>query len=183
MPKVLQFLVLSTLFVFSASSSAQTGAQPPLRLLFSEVKPGSMVTGQRCLLVFPDRHFHFELANNKAGRDLDRKIYEGKFSDPDWDHLSDILDRKEFRDLNVQQLAAPLVVEDLHLIAISVWRDGKFQNMEFLNNRSRAPYDATLKPLLQWWKSFSSRKMPESSQPADKHCALQGAAGDSVFAQ
>jgi hypothetical protein len=100
---------------------------------------------------FPDRHFHFELGNNKRGRDLDRKIFEGKFSDSD---LSDILDRKEFRDLNVQELAASLVVEVLHLVAISVWRDGKFQNMEFLNKRGRAPYEARLKPLLQWWKFF-----------------------------
>jgi hypothetical protein len=182
MSRALGFLVLSALLALRAASWAQTGAQPPFRLFFSEVRPGSITTGQRCVLVFPDHHFHLELATNKRGHDLSRRIYEGELSDVDWNQLSEVLDRKEFRELVVTQLAAPPVVEDLHLIAISVWRDRNFQNLEFLDNRTRAPYEATLKPLMQWWKSFSGRRLPESKEPANKHCALEGAKGDTVFA-
>jgi hypothetical protein len=182
MSHVLRFLVSVGFVAVAAAASAQNAGQVPFRLLLSEVKPGGMTTGQRCVLIFPDQHFHFESATNKRGHDLSRKIYEGELPDAEWGHLSEILDRKEFRELAVMRLATSPVVEDLHLIAISVWRDGKYQNMEFLDNRGRAPYDATLKPLLQWWKSFLGKKMTESKEPANKHCALEGASGEAVFA-
>jgi hypothetical protein len=176
------FFVVFAFLGDAASTRAQTSAQPPFRLFLSEVRPGSITTGQRCVLIFPDHRFHLESATSKRGRDISRKVYEGELSEIDWNQLSEILERKDFRELVATQLAVSPVVEDLHLIAISVWRDGKFQNMEFIDNRSRAPYDATLKSLLQWWKSFPGRKLSESKEPANKQCALEGATGDTVFA-
>src|SRR2546421_4568686 len=33
-----------------------------------------------------------------------------------------------------------------------------FQNMEFINDSSRKPYDSQLKPLFHFWKSMRSRR-------------------------
>jgi len=44
--------------------------------------------------------------------------------------------------------------------------------MEFLDNKSRKPYEEQLKPLLQWWKAFRGSRLTESTVPADPRCAL-----------
>jgi hypothetical protein len=163
--------------VLGIGLAANAGSNEPakgaaLRIMLSEVQPGTMATEQYCMLVFADRHFHAEKANRKMGKDRDRKVYEGQLSEADWSALDGILDRKEFRELKVPLTMPPLVVEDSHVYTISVARDRKFQNMEFLNNKSRKPYESQLKPLLQWWKSLRSARMPESNASPDSRCSL-----------
>ena len=143
-----------------------------VRLLLSEVQTGSMASEQYCALIFVDRRFHYEKASRKAGKDRDRKVYEGELSQADWDALTGILDGKEFRELNVPQGVSPLVIEDAHTFAISVARGSNFQNMEFLDNKSRKPYESQLKPLLRWWKSFRGGRMVESKALPDEKCSL-----------
>jgi hypothetical protein len=63
-------------------------------------------------------------------------------------------------------------MEDVHAYYISVAREKKFQNMEFLNNQSRKPYESQLKPLLQWWKRLRNAHMPESNAPPESRCVL-----------
>ncbi len=145
---------------------------PALRLFLSEVQPGTMSSEHYCLLVFSDRTFHAEKASRKTGKDRDRKVYEGQLSDSDWSALGEILDSKAFRDLDVPPGVPPLVMEDTHPYTISVARGTKFQNMEFLDNKSRKPYDSQLRPLFQWWKSLRGAHMPASEAPADIRCAL-----------
>ena len=153
--------------------SADSPANPaPLRLVLSEVQAGSMASEQYCVLVFSDRRFHFEKASRKTGVDRIRKVYEGEFSEADWKSLEGILDSKDFRDLNVPQAVAPLILEDAHTFTISVARDANFQNMEFLDNKSRKPYEAQLKPLLGWWKNVRGSRMTESKAAPDPRCAL-----------
>ncbi|SRR5713101_5021101 len=154
-----------------AGGPEQSSNRSAFRLRLSEVRPGGMATDQRCTLIFPDRRFHHETASSRLGRDLERKVYEGELSEADWNALTGILDRKEFHDLAVPRIAPPLVMPDLHIYTISVARDGKFQNMEFLTDKSRKPYDSELKPLLQWWKSFYGRRMLESQAPPDAQCS------------
>jgi hypothetical protein len=163
--------------VLGISLAANAGPTEPaksaaLRLMLSEVQPGTMATEQYCTLVFADRHFHAEKANRKMGKDRDRKIYEGQLSEADWNALEGILDSKQFRELNVPLTLPPLVIEDMHAYTISVARESKFQNMEFLNNKSRKPYESQLKPLLQWWKTLRSAQMPGSNAPPDSRCLL-----------
>jgi hypothetical protein len=150
----------------------ETAKDMPIRLLLSEVQAGSMASEQYCTLVFADRRFHYEKASRKMGQDRDRKVYEGELSQADWDALTGILDSKEFRDLNVPLGVPPLVLEDTHAFTISVARGSKFQNMEFLDNKSRKPYDSQLKPLLQWWKSVRRERMVESKALPDARCSL-----------
>src|SRR5436190_16244650 len=135
-----------------AASNQPTNGVPPLRLLLSEVQAGTMASDHYCTLVFADRHFHSERATRKTGKDRDRRIYEGDMSEADWNTLGAILEDKALRDLNVQQGVTPLMIEDAHTFTISVARDAKFQNMEFLDNKSRKGYETQLKPLLGWWK-------------------------------
>lgn len=152
-----------------------------VQLLLSEVQAGSMVSHQYCTLVFADHHFHYEKASRKMGQDQERKVYEGELSQADWDVLTGILDRKEFRELDVPQEVPPLVMEDVHTFTISVARGNKFQSMEFLNNKSRKPYESQLKPLLQWWKSFRGERTVESKALPDARCSLNST--HAVFSQ
>lgn len=163
-------------FVFGAVLAAGAAPDPParpapIRLFLSESQAGAMQVQQYCAVVFTDRRFHYERASIHHGKDVDRKVYEGEFSEADWNALVGILDGKEFRDLNVPREVPPLIMQDSHVYTISVARDAHFQNMEFLDKRSLKPYEAQMKPLLEWWKSFRSRRLPESKTPADAHCS------------
>jgi hypothetical protein len=155
--------------------SAQAPKNPAIWLFLNEVQPGSMSTEQYCTLVFADHHFHTEKATLHHGKDSDRKVYEGELSETDWNGLNGILDSKEFREIKVPPTVAPLVMQDSHPYDISVAREGNFQNMEFLDGKSLKPYEPQIKPLLQWWKSFRGRHLPESKAPASDRCSLDNA--------
>jgi hypothetical protein len=167
-------ILCSVLGIGLAAAAGPNEAEkgPAARLLLNEVQVGSMASEQYCTVVFADRHFHSEKASRKMGKDRDRKVYEGVLSEADWNGLGGIIDSKEFRELNVPLTVPPLVIEEAHTITISVARDTKFQNMEFLDNKSRKPYESQLKPLLQWWKSFRGGRMVESNAPPDARCSL-----------
>ncbi len=154
---------------------------PAVRLQLNEVQAGSMAAEQYCTVVFADRHFHSEKASRSRGKDTDRKVYEGTLSEADWNALGGIIDSDGFRALNVPQGVPPLVIQDAHTVTISVARDAKFQNMEFLDNQSRKPYDAQLKPLLRWWKSFRGERVAQSQAAPDARCALDST--HAVFSQ
>jgi len=129
------------------------------------------------MLVFADRTFHAEKASRSVGRDLERKVFEGNLSDADWSTLDGVLESDGFRKLNVPAGYVPLAVQDAHFFTISVKREKGFQNMEFMNDSSRKPYDSQLKPLFQWWKSVRGKRMAVSEAPADKRCALDSSRG------
>src|SRR6266496_6758915 len=128
-----------------------------------------------CCFFFSSRRRHTrslrDWSSDVCSSDL-RRVYEGQLSEADWSALGGILDSKEFRELKVPASVAPLVVENSHPYTISVARDKGFQNMEFLNNHSRKPYESQLKPLLQWWKSLRSAHLPESNASPDSRCSL-----------
>ena len=175
------FSILLGLGLATAASSGQSPAPPAIRLLLSEVQPGSLSADQYCTLVFTDRHFHSEKASLHHGKDTDRKIYEGELSEAEWNALDGILDSKEFRELKIPQSVPPLVMQDTHPYTISVVRDGKYQNMEFLDSKSLKPYEPQIKPLLQWWKSLRGRRLLESNAPAHEKCSLNST--HAIFSQ
>ena len=174
--KAMIFAVLGMSLAFLAGAE-EPGKTPALRLLFSEVQAGAMASEQYCALVFADRRFHYEKASRNVGKDRERKVYEGELPQSDFDALTGILDSKDFRGLSVPREVAPVVVEDAHTITISVAREAQYQNMEFINNKSRKPYEAQLKPLLQWWKSFRGMHMQESKVQPDARCGLDSSHG------
>ena len=102
-------------------------------------------------------------------------------SDADWNALGAIIDSKEFRELKVPPTVPPLVMQDTHPYTISIARDKNFQNMEFLDQKSLKPYEAQVKPLLQWWKAFRGKNTTMSAASPDAHCQLDRS--HSVFAQ
>jgi hypothetical protein len=165
----------------AAAGPNETAKATAARLMLNEVQAGTMASEQYCILVFADRHFHSEKANRKLGKDRDRKVYEGELSENDWNALGGIIDSKEFRELNVPPNVPPLVIQDVHSYTISVARDAKFQNMEFLDNKSRKPYESQLNPLLKWWKSFRDAHKAESNASPDGRCSLDST--HAVFSQ
>ena len=173
------FIVCVLLGVVFPAPSQVSGAkkESSLRLLLSEVQPGSMSSEHYCMLVFSDHRFHAEKASRSGGKDRERTAYEGDLSDADWNALDGILDSEGFRKLNVPPGYVPLAVRDVHPFTISVRREKGFQNMEFIDDNSRKPYDSQLKPLLHWWKATRSRRMGLSKTPTDSRCALDSSHG------
>ena len=147
-----------------------------LRMVLSEMQPGASSSEHYCMLVFADRSFHAEKASRNMGKDLERKIFEGNLSAADWSALDGILESDGFRKLNVPPGFVPLAIQDAHFLTISVKREDGFQNMEFMNDSSRKPYDSQLKPLFRWWKSMRSRRLAAAEAP-DSRCALDSSRG------
>ena len=171
------FLLFALLLPALASPRGEAGVY----LFMSEIQAGSLQSQQYCAVVFQDRKFHLEKAARHRGHDIERKIYEGELSEGDWNNLAKILETKDFRELDVPRSVAPLVMQEPHVLAISVARGPKFQSMEFLDNKSRKPYEPQLKPLLEWWKSFRTKRiLPEAADP-DPRCATDNAHG--VYSQ
>jgi len=167
--------------VVAAVGQNESAKGAGVRLQLNEVQAGSMAAEQYCTVVFADRHFHSEKANRSRGKDTDRKVYEGVLSDADWNALGGIIDSDGFRALDVPLTVPPLIIQDPHTVTISVARGAQFQNMEFLDNKSRKPYDSQLKPLLQWWKSFRGEHRAESTSAPDARCSLDST--HAVFSQ
>ena len=92
---ILCILLGTALFCIGQTQETKKGA--PLRLLLSEVQPGTMSSEQYCMLVFDDHHFHAEKAIRSNGKDRERKIYEGNLSDTDWNTLNGILENDGLR--------------------------------------------------------------------------------------
>lgn len=175
---ILPIILLVGLSLQAAPPDAEKGHG--LQVFLSEVQPGTMATENYCMLVFADHRFHSERAVRQRGKDRERTVYEGDLSDTDWNTLIGILDSEQFRKIHLAPVAAPLVIEDAHAYNIAVARQKQYQNLEFLDNASRKPYDAQLKPLFQWWKSQRGKRMAKSEAPPDKRCALDST--HSVFA-
>jgi hypothetical protein len=161
------------------AASDQAAKNDALRLLISEVQPSMASSEQICMLVFDDHRFHVEKAHRARGKDRDRKVYEGRLSDGNWNALNDILDAKQFRELRVPPSIPALVVQNSHPYTISVARQKGFQNMEFLTKESLKPYESELKPLLRWWKSARDVHTLESGADVDSRCTLTDA--DAIF--
>ncbi len=173
----LVFCILLAAALQSSGQIREEKQRPRLRLLLSEVQAGTMSSEHDCMLVFEDHSFHSERAVRGSGQDRERKTYEGKLSDADWNALDRILESDGLRKLNVKPGYVPLVVQGAHPYAISIRREKEFQNIEFVDDNSRKPYDSQLKPLFQWWKSTRSRRMPSSEAPADSRCTPDSSHG------
>ena len=169
-PAVILCLVLGVASCLQAGPPESENGHK-LQVYLSEVQPGALSTENYCMLVFADHRFHSEKAVRKLGKDQERIVYEGDLSDSDWNTLIGILDNEQFRRIHNAGIA-PLVVEDAHAYNIAVARAKETQNLEFLDNASRKPYDAQLKPLFQWWKSVRGRHTAKSDAPPDSRCAL-----------
>jgi hypothetical protein len=181
--KRVAFLFLVSLLLSMSSLAGSDAASDPksIRLMISEVQPGSMSADQYCTLVFGDRRFHSEKASRHHGQDVERKVFEGELSPEQWTSLIGILDAKDLKDLKVPPTVPPLVMQDTHPYAISIARDGIYQNFEFIDSKSLKPYQGQIKPLLQWWKSLRAQRTPPSSAPASERCSLDNS--HAVFSQ
>jgi hypothetical protein len=182
MRRVAFLFSLSLLLPVSSLAGSDSAADAKsIRLMISEVQPGSMSAEQYCTLVFGDRRFHSEKASRHHGQDTERKVFEGQLSDEQWASLSGILDAKDLKNLKIPPSVPPLVMQDTHPYAISIARDGNYQNFEFIDSKSLKPYQPQIKPLLQWWKSLRAQRTPPSAAPASERCSLDNS--HAVFSQ
>ncbi len=174
--RILLCCVVLAVAAFPGSAQIPEKKEASLRLLLSEVQPGAMASQQYCILVFDDHHFHTEKAIRNGGKDRDRKAYGGDLSDSEWSLLDGILENDGLRKINAPTGYVPLAVQDAHFFTISIRRKKGFQNMEFMNESSRKPYDSQLKPLFGWWKSMRNKHVA-SEAPPDSRCVLDSSHG------
>src|SRR5512138_2049663 len=100
MKRLLLFAALLFL-TFVAANAGDEKKAPAIVARVSEVKPGSVTTDHRCVLILPDHRFHLERATRKRDKDLMRKVYEGQLTQPEWDELIGILNAADFKALAV----------------------------------------------------------------------------------
>jgi len=176
-PRMTSIAALLVISLAMSANSIEPAKESALRLVISEVQVGQTASEQYCMLVFDDHNFHAEKANRARGKDRERKVYQGRLLDAEWNALNSILDAKQFREQHVPTNKTTLVVQDLHPYTISVARQDGFQNMEFLNKDSLKPYESTVRPLLAWWKSTRNLHTVETNAAADSRCSLSDVNG------
>src|SRR5260370_14056338 len=108
------FVCFLGLGVATTTGSGKDPTTPAVRLLLSEVQPGSLSAAQYCTLVYTDHRFHSEKASRHHGKDTDRKVYEGELSEAQCNALCGILYTQEFHERQVPRTVPPFDVQDYH---------------------------------------------------------------------
>ena len=107
----------------------------------------------------------------KVGDPSTVDIYEGSLSPADLSKLIRILESKDFRELKPPpEQSHRLVIEDLHLLQITVPRPGGTQDLQYLTRASRRGDEKALRPLLQWWKNLRTHLPPALNNGASNRC-------------
>ena len=160
-------LLLLLLGLLSAADTPK--AQPLMRL--DDYRPGTMAAEEHCLLVLTDGRYHAERIIKRSNEPSQGAIAEGTLTADDLLRLRHILDSKEFAALTTPSQKKLLVVEDLHLLDISVFRGPGWQSVVYQNDAARKHDNATIKPLLGWWKELE--RAARFSMSATNRCSYQ----------
>src|SRR5207237_8188606 len=98
-------------------------------------------------------------------------VFEGTLAADELERLRKILDAKEFVALVTPSQKKLLVVEDLHMLDISVARGSRWQSVVYQNDAARKHDNVTLRPLLTWWKELE--RAARFSASATNRCSYQ----------
>lgn len=135
--------------------SPQSKSPPSVLARIGEVTPGQMVSEETCAIVYLDGSYHSERIGRKINERPTVDVYEGLLKAADLSQLHALLEAKEFQELkSPEPPTRGLVIEDLHLLQITVPRARGVQDVQYLTRASRKGDEPILKPLLKWWKGF-----------------------------
>ena len=151
-------------------SAADTPKAAPL-LRLDDYRPGYMAAEEHCLLVLSDGRYHAERIVKKRNEPSEGAVSEGTLTAEDFERLRKILDTKDFAALATPSQKKLLVVEDLHMLDISVARGSAWQSVVYQNDAARKHDNVTLRPLLTWWKELE--RASRFSASATNRCSYQ----------
>jgi hypothetical protein len=106
-----------------------------------------------CVLVRGDLEYHMEVISAAKVN-----IFEGSLNLPDWQQVETMVNNEQLLRLRKADIPAPLLLEQLDLVQLSVNRPGGWQNFTFPAPSTRAPYHQALDPLLAWMEHLRKEK-------------------------
>ena len=168
--RVARWCLLLIGMMLNLLSAADTPQALPLMRL-DDYQAGALAAQERCLLVFSDGRYHAERIVKRRDEPRQGAASEGTLSPEDLQRLHQILDNKEFAALTTPNQKKLLVVEDLHLLDISVARSGGWQSVVYQSDSARKHDNNALRPLLGWWKDFE--RSARFSLAATNRCSYQ----------
>ena len=130
-----------------------------------------MGTNEMCVLIYLDGRYHAERTYRKQDEPTEKEVYEGSLSADDMQKLDHLLDAPELRALKSPLAPRRIMVDDLHLVQISIARQEGIQELRYETDAIRKHDDARLKPLLEWWKSLRSRYPAPLQEGKTTKCA------------
>jgi len=163
--------LLIGLMVNLLTAAGTPQALPVMRL--DDYRPGVMAAEERCLLVFSDGRYHAERVVKRRYEASQGAASEGTLNSEDLQRLHQILDDKEFAALTTPKQKKLLVVEDLHLLDISVARSSGWQSVVYQTDSARKHDNNALRPLLGWWKEFEERRAARFTVSTVNRCSYQ----------
>lgn len=155
----------------SSPSSQKSQPHMPTLVRLAELTPGSMATEETCTIVYLDSNYHSERISHRTGVRATADVFEGVLSVADFNRLMRILESKGFRELkSPARQSHSLVVEDFHLLQITVPRADGIQDLNYPTRASRKHDDKALKPVLEWWKDLRANLPPSLKNGVSHRC-------------
>ena len=130
------------------------------RLRIMEFRAGSVASEMSCTIVYLDGHFYGEEETHSMGEWRQASVSAGDLTPAEIQQMNTILDGKDFSALTSPLQAKRLVQENQHLLQISVPRSNGLQDLIYETDRARKPAQATLQPVLDWWKKLKAQHPP-----------------------
>lgn len=121
----------------------------------------------RCSLVKTSGDFHLEVDAGEQTR-----VFEGQLNQRQLGSLERALDDSTLQNLSQRQIEEPLIANGRDSLDISIFRQDHWQELRFEASESRAPFQKSLAPLLDWLAKFEKLPHRELSEDAGKNNCL-----------
>jgi hypothetical protein len=162
--------------LFGGAAAAQTlqAANPASnvkRVRLAEARSGVMGTNEMCALIYLDGHYHAERTYRKLDEPTEKEVFEGTIGAQEWQELNRLLEAPELKSLKSPVEPRRIMVENMHLVQVSIARQDGIQELRYETDASRKHAEATLKPLLEWWKALRSHYPAPAQEGKVTRCA------------
>ncbi len=123
---------------------------------------------QVCVLLLRDGQFHLEV--EKGSR---TKVFEGGLSESKMQEVQTLINEPVLRQLSEKQIVPPtgaIMLDELH---VDVFRGDKWQDLFFVDDSSRRPFEHSIVPLVRWLRALPKEPHREISEEEGKNdCQL-----------
>jgi hypothetical protein len=124
------------------------------------------------MLVYPDGRYRLEKSfQNTSDRSIYGKVYLDTLPEPKINELQANLDDDKLQKINTGPLRSGGIIRDMDPFIVSIPREHEVQNIAFMNDTERRPFDKELKPLQAWLKETQKRKVPVDKNEKTNNCA------------
>ena len=163
---------LALLFVVFLSSAVLTGQNPPSTQVSNYPYLLHLETmnfdDQVCVLLLRDGQFHLEVEKGDH-----TKVFEGSLSQTKMQEVQTLINDPALRQLTEKQIVPPtgaIMLDELH---VDIFRGDKWQDLFFVDDSSRRPFEHSIAPLVRWLRALPKEPHREISEEEGKNdCQL-----------